>query len=417
MLSKEDNALLTQAGPGTPMGELMRRYWIPALLSEELPAPDCAPIQIKLLGEELIAFRDTNGRVGIMDEHCAHRGTSLFYGRNEECGLRCIYHGWKYDVDGNVVDTPAEPAGSRFKEKLRQTAYPTHEAANMVFVYMGPKEHQPLFPNYEWALADPKTIIVTKSLQDCNYLQGIEGECDSTHLQYLHWNFAASGFMRDYYRREMLEYVTEQADFGMRLVAVRDAGEGQAYVRVSSFVMPVDCWVPARTGSVHFYVPAGDDAHSWRINMRMRVPEEQLGTEQVFWDENYQKKRNIHNHYLQDREAQKNVNFTGMGDVFVTHDSAATETMGPIYDRSKEHLGASDKAVIAVRNYLLRTVRAFQETGEVPNVVTDPAKNRFSHVDVLNEVIDGTDWRTAFPHLTASATTEAPREALVMSRA
>jgi phthalate 4,5-dioxygenase len=416
MLSKEDNELLTRTGRGTPMGELMRRYWIPALLSQELPSPDCPPIQVRLLGEELVAFRDSNGRVGIMDEHCSHRGTSLFYGRNEECGLRCIYHGWKYDVEGNVLDTPAEPAGSRFKDKVRQTAYPTHEAGNLIFVYMGPKEKQPEFPNYEWALADPATINVTKSLQDCNYLQGVEGECDSTHLQFLHWNFAASGFMRDFYRREMLEYVTEQTDFGMRLVAVRDGGEGNAYVRVSSFVMPVDCWVPARTGSVHFYVPAGDDTHSWRINMRMRVPPEERGTEAVFWEDGYVKRQNIRNHYQIDREKQKAENFTGLGPNFVVHDSVATETMGPLYDRSKEHLGTSDRAVIAVRNYLLRTVKDFTNGAEPPNLVTDPAQNRFSHVDVLNDVIEGTDWRKAFPHLTSSATVEAPRLALASSR-
>src|SRR5256885_2613443 len=149
MLSREENQLITRSGPGTPLGELMRRYWVPALLSEEIPEPDCPPVQVKILGEELIAFRDSNGRIGLMDEHCAHRGTSLFYGRNEECGIRCIYHGWKYDVDGNVLDTPAEPAVSRFREKVRQTAYPTHEAGGLVFAYMGPREKQREFPNYE----------------------------------------------------------------------------------------------------------------------------------------------------------------------------------------------------------------------------------------------------------------------------
>src|SRR5689334_17821469 len=133
MLSKEENELVTMAGPGTPLGTLMRRYWIPALLTEEVPTPDCPPVQVRLMGEELVAFRDTNGRVGLVEEHCSHRGTSLFYGRNEDCGLRCVYHGWKYDVDGNILDTPAEPANSVFKEKLHHPAYPTHEAAGMVF--------------------------------------------------------------------------------------------------------------------------------------------------------------------------------------------------------------------------------------------------------------------------------------------
>src|SRR5262247_175251 len=184
MLSKEDNELLTRINPGTPMGNLIRRYWVPALLSEEIHKPDCPPVRVRMLGEELVAFRDSQGRIGVLGERCAHRGTSLFYGRNEECGLRCIYHGWKYDVEGNVLDTPAEPAGSRFKEKLHHPAYPCREAAGIVFTYMGPREKMPLFPNYEFLTAAPGSMRATKSLQDCNYLQGVEGECDSTHLQY-----------------------------------------------------------------------------------------------------------------------------------------------------------------------------------------------------------------------------------------
>src|SRR5262249_47569598 len=161
----------TLTGAGTPMGDLMRRYWLPALLSEEIPAPDCPPVQVRILGENLVAFRDSNGRIGLLDEHCAHRGTSLFYGRNEECGLRCIYHGWKSDVEGNVLDTPAEPAGSRFKEKLPHPASPTHEAGGIVFAYMGPSELKPLFPAYDWASLSAEHCYATKNIQDCNYLQ------------------------------------------------------------------------------------------------------------------------------------------------------------------------------------------------------------------------------------------------------
>ena len=186
MLTKEQNELLTRTDRGTSMGNFTRRYWIPVLLAEELPAPDCPPVQVRIMGEDLVAFRDSLGRVGLLDEHCSHRGTSLFYGRVEECGLRCVYHGWKYDVEGNVLDTPAEPAGTTFKERLKHPAYPTHEAAGVIFAYMGPPERQPLFPNYVWANLPPGHTMVTKSRQDCNYLQGVEGECDSTHLTYLH---------------------------------------------------------------------------------------------------------------------------------------------------------------------------------------------------------------------------------------
>ena len=179
MLSREENEILTRVGASTPMGELMRRYWIPALLSEEIPAPDCPPVRVRLLGEDLVAFRDSHGRIGLLGEHCAHRGTSLFFGRNEECGLRCVYHGWKYDVDGNVLDTPAEPAASDFKKKLRHVAYPCKEVARMIFTYMGPAEKQPLIPGYEWFTLAEEQVCPVKSYLECNYLQGIEGDFDA----------------------------------------------------------------------------------------------------------------------------------------------------------------------------------------------------------------------------------------------
>src|SRR6266545_8392690 len=174
MLTKEENELLCRVGPGTPMGEVFRRYWLPAIRSVDLPEADGAPKRVRLLGEDLVAFRDTNGRVGLIAEKCAHRRASLFYGRNEECGLRCIYHGWKYDVDGAVLDTPAEGTDSTFRARLRHTAYPTHEAAGLVFAYLGPADKQPLFPNYIWASLAADQVSVTKSLQECSYLQGVE---------------------------------------------------------------------------------------------------------------------------------------------------------------------------------------------------------------------------------------------------
>ena len=186
MLSREENELLTRTAPGTPMGELIRRYWIPALLSEEIPGPDCPPVRVRLLGEALVAFRDSQGRASLLDEFCSHRGTFLFFGRNEECGLRCIYHGWKYDVEGKVLETPAEPADSQLRYKVRHKAYPCHEAAGVVFAYMGPKDKIPLFPNYPWLIVPADHVIVTKFFLDCNYLQALEGDCDTSHTAYLH---------------------------------------------------------------------------------------------------------------------------------------------------------------------------------------------------------------------------------------
>jgi len=186
MLPREENDMLTQVSPDKPMGQLMRRYWLPALLASEIPEPDSPPVRVRLLGEDLVAFRDTQGRIGLLDEHCPHRGTSLFFGRNEECGLRCIYHGWKMDVDGKVLDTPAEPADSTLKNKVRQNAYPCREAAGMIWTYMGPRDKQPLLPAYEWMNMPAEKIYVSKSIQECSWLQGLEGECDSSHLSFLH---------------------------------------------------------------------------------------------------------------------------------------------------------------------------------------------------------------------------------------
>ncbi len=403
MLPKELNELLTRTGPGTPMGELMRRYWLPALLSEEIPAPDSPPVQVRLLGEELVAFRDSAGRIGLLAEHCLHRGTSLFYGRNEECGLRCIYHGWKYDVEGRVVDTPAEPAGSTFKDRLRHVAYPTHEVAGIVFAYLGPGA-PPLFPSYCWTTLPPEQTYVTKGLLECNYLQGLEGECDSAHLGFLHQQFTPDGYTALYAQDTAPAYEVEETDFGLRLIALRRANDGRTYVRVSSFVMPVSCWVPARGKENHIYVPA-DDTHAWRYDLGWRDrpvrPEEVHRRAQIGPD--YRRLRTQANHYLQDRELQRTADFTGIED-FLNEDACATETMGPLYDRSGEHLGVSDKAVIAVRRYLIRQVQAFQAGAPLPHRLTDPALDHMGHVDTLAELIPAdTPWRDHFPHLTLAA--------------
>src|SRR5262249_9922676 len=307
MLSKELNKLLTETGPDAPMGQFIRRYWVPALLSEEIPEPDCPPVQVRILGEELVAFRDSQGRVGLLDEHCSHRGTSLFYGRNEECGLRCIYHGWKYDVDGRVLDTPAEPAGSTFRDRLRQPAYPTHEAGGVVFAYLGPREKMPLFPNYRWALLAPEHVYVNKSLLGCNYLQGLEGECDSSHLSFLHRESTLRGEQALLQGDTAPVYEFENTDFGVRLIASRKAGPDATYVRISSLVWPSHCWINGRVAEVHFYTPA-DDTHAWRFDLGM-VPDRPVAPSDLHKSPDigpdYQRYRNIHNHYGQDRQKQR----------------------------------------------------------------------------------------------------------------
>jgi phenylpropionate dioxygenase-like ring-hydroxylating dioxygenase large terminal subunit len=387
------------------MGKLIRRYWIPALLSDEIPEPDCPPVRVHILSERLVAFRDSQGRVGLLEEHCSHRGTSLFFGRNEECGLRCIYHGWKYDMEGNVLDTPAEPAGSDFKSKLKHVAYPTMEAAGIVFAYLGPRDKMPLFPNYEWTLLPKEQTYVTKGLLECNYLQGLEGECDSSHLSFLHREFTALGRRQLFALDSAPAYETEETDFGVRLIATRNAGLDTQYVRVSSFVMPIACWVPARNRETHIYVPV-DDQHAWRYDLgflRDRKPTVEDWNRKSQIGPDYRRLRNLQNNYLQDRQRQATTDYTGIEN-FLNHDGCATESMGPIFDRSQEHLGVSDKAVIAVRKFLINAVKQFEEGQEPPHIVRDPAQNSFSHIDTFAQTIPASvHWRDRFGHLKLSA--------------
>jgi len=394
MLPREDNDLLTQVGPEKPLGKLMRHYWLPALLSEEIPEPDCPPVRVGLLGENLVAFRDSQGRVGLLGEHCAHRGTSLFFGRNEECGLRCIYHGWKYAVDGTVLETPAEPPGSTLKDKVRHTAYPCKEAAGIVWSYLGPTDNVPLLPNYEWMHLPRQNLYVTKSIQDCSWLQGLEGECDSSHLSFLHKNFTGErprgggdGALYAADSAPQLEGI--EMDYGVRMLSCRKIAPDTVYLRVSNIVLPCHGFIP--TGglkgnpegyTIHSHVPI-DDSHSIRYNVHFRrnraiEDDERQHDEEIGSD--FHKRRNLANNYLQDREEQKRESFTGMGAIFLVHDSCATESMGPIYDRTQEHLGVSDMTVIAVRRFLLRAVRAVEAGQEPPHVIRTEAQNDLRHL-------------------------------------
>lgn len=394
MLPREDNEMLTQIGPDKPMGKLMRSYWIPALLACEIPEPDCPPVRVRLLGEDLVAYRDTDGRVGLLGEHCPHRGTSLFFGRNEECGLRCIYHGWKMDVDGKVLETPAEPAGSTLKDKVRHAAYPCREAAGIIWTYMGPKEQMPLLPNYEWMNLPPEKLYVSKSIQDCSWLQGLEGECDSSHLSFLHRSFTGErprgGGDGAFYAADTAPTLEGfDMDYGVRMISCRKIAADKIYLRVSNIVMPCHGFIP--TGGVkgnpegytiHSHVPV-DDFHSMRYNIHFRRNRNIEADERQHEDEigpDFVKIRNLQNDYLIDRDKQKRENYTGMGPIFMVHDACATETMGPIYDRTQEHLGVSDMTVIHVRKFMLNAARAVAAGKEPPHVIRSAEQNDVRHV-------------------------------------
>ncbi len=403
MLSTEDNDLITRTDNGAVLGQLMRRYWLPALLSEEIPERDGRPVRVRILGEELVAFRNSEGRIGLLGEHCSHRGTSLFFGRNEEKGLTCIYHGWKYDVEGNVLDTPGEPDRSVIRDKVTHLSYPTHEVAGIIWAYLGPREKLPLFPNYRFTQAPKENVYVTKVLLECNWLQGLEGECDSVHVAIMHHGGQKFGRGKPVLQDLAAEYETEETDFGVRMIATRTQPDPKEhYVRVSSFVMPVEVWVPVFNREIHMYVPI-NDTRTWRYDLgylnRPVKPEDVHRRSSIGPD--YRKTPNLSNDYLQDPEMIRNQNFTGIKEIMV-QDACATETMSytGIFDRTQEHLGVSDKAIIAMRNYLLRTVKAFERGEEPPHIITDPAKNDMTHIDSIHEVFPAEEsWREHWPYL------------------
>lgn len=397
MLTREENEILVHTGPGTPMGEYLRRYWTPVLLAEELPGPDCPPVRVRVLGERLIAFRDTQGRLGLLDEFCPHRLTSLFWGRNEECGLRCAYHGWKFDVHGNCVDMPSEPPEYGFKQRVHTTAYPAREWGGLIWAYLGPADKQPALPEYEWALVPAGHRFVSKRLQESNYLQAVEGGIDSSHVSFLHSTpglehhaSTTAGLQAPYmWRDKAPRFTVNRAPYGLLIGARRDAEADSYYWRVTQYLLPTATMIPGpHHGRAplngHVWVPI-DDHNCWNFSITW-LPSRPLTAAEVedlksgntihagVDPRTYIPFRNQRNDYLIDREAQKTETFSGITGLS-EQDSAVQESMGPIVDRTREHLGTSDTAVIAARRLLLREVRALQR-GEEPAACRDAAVYR-----------------------------------------
>jgi phenylpropionate dioxygenase-like ring-hydroxylating dioxygenase large terminal subunit len=376
MLSKKENELLTKVGPGTPMGEFIRRYWIPALLSEEIPQPDGAPVRVRILGEELVAFRDTEGRLGLLEEYCPHRRASLVYGRNEENGLRCIYHGWKMDVEGNVVDMPCGPPGTAFKNKVKHKAYPTREAAGIIWAYLGPPEKIPGFRVFEWMRLPETNCHTVKIFQECNYLQAVEGGVDSSHISWLHRDFHRSGDLKLASLDGAPRIELQDTPYGFCYAAIRmTPNPSEQFVRITPFILPFHTIVPFAKNqprNFHAWVPI-DDENTWTYFMHYSRnepvdPEAHKAPFELDWE--YRKRRNLRNMHLQDRELMKSKNFSGIPHI-PTQDHAVQESMGPIVDRTKERLGASDIAVIHLRRLLLKAVGEFMEGREPPGL--DPS--------------------------------------------
>jgi phthalate 4,5-dioxygenase oxygenase subunit len=387
MLSAHDNEILTRTGPGTPMGDLFRRFWIPVALAEELPHPDSDPIRLKVLGENLVAFRDTNGNVGLLDNFCPHRRASLFFGRNEECGLRCVYHGWKFDINGDCVDMPSEPAESNFKDKVKITAYPTQEFGSVIWAYMGPPDLKPELPQFEWALVPESHRLVTRWTQDSNFMQAVEGEIDSAHISYLHSTFkredgaggATSTFAGS--KKGAPELTIKETDYGFIYGARRDAGEnGESnWWRATQWLLPAFSLIAGKgwPRGGHMYFPQDDEhisAWEYAYNPNEPLTEEQriegrtkfkiFPTTHTLPDgsitDTFRMEANESNDFLMDRQAQREWSYTGI--TGGRHqDMAMTLSMGLISNREGEHLGTSDKAIITARRRLIQMARDLQE--------------------------------------------------------
>ena len=434
MLSIEQNEYLTRVGEGTPMGALLRSYWLPLLYSDELAERDGAPVRVQLLGERLIAFRDSAGRVGLLDHRCPHRGASLFFGRNEDEGLRCAYHGWKFDVAGRCVDVPSEGENCPLVGKPMARSYPCAEANGIIWTYMGSGDLPPL-PTMGWARVPAERKTRLKYMRHCNWLQAMEGDFDSAHLGFLHRNLAAAapaGFSKveggDALRpivaidtRPVIDVRENSA--GVMYGASRNTPEGQSYWRVTQFHLPFYTSIPAYGGlnRLKIWVPM-DDHHTmvweanWSATTDLSEPQQDGTAGRVGpsgflpdtddWHGRGRFAARAENDYLIDRERQKTVNFTGMEDATPIQDAAMQESMGPIVDRRLEHLVASDAAIVRMRRCLFGAAEALATKQALPAGVAEPA---LYHSHGEQGVGGGEGWEQEYARLMAAQYAELNR--------
>jgi phenylpropionate dioxygenase-like ring-hydroxylating dioxygenase large terminal subunit len=407
----EENKLLTQTGPGAPCGELMRRFWQPAALSEELP-PGGAPLPITLLGEELVLFRDHLGGLGLIDGHCAHRGADLSYGRLEDGGLRCIYHGWLYDVNGKIVDMPGEVDGGKgLRDSICHKAYRVKERNGVIFAYLGPGE-PPLFPSYQFLNAPPDRSFAIKLYSECNYLQGNEGNIDLAHLSFLHYNYntlkryGIGGELKPLDSRGAAPgkevYDAELTAYGVRSYKIwRNAKPGFYHLYVTEFVLPNLTTFGgggyAMGGySVNWHVPI-DDARHWKYTFMYSTTEpisvETLRRTRAQMTPDYRPLNNRANRYDQRRQSMREEGYCGLGLNFQIQDLCVTEGMGAIMDRTREHLTAMDRPMIAARKLLLKAINDLREGREPANVARDPQRNHFQLVACEDLVPESMPWK------------------------
>jgi len=390
MLSHAQNDLLTRTGPGTPGGKLLRSYWQPIATSEEMPIGG-NPMPIRILGEDLVLFRDDKDQLGFIGLHCPHRATDLSYGRVENGGLRCLYHGWLFDINGKCIDQPAEPEDKKFCHKVRHTAYPVKEYGGVIWTYMGEGE-APLIPAFQFLDCPPEKRIAFRVIQECNWLQGLESSTDPGHTSYLHRMSAGATDERSGVEARLFSEDTrprlsiENTSYGCRIYAMRRMATGENYLRVNNYIYPCGTTPVTELPGVRgyqgrWYVPRDDYSHTrFEFFYKSRaLDKDQLRTirgQNVGPDNRHI--RNAANRYLQDRDEQKRDDtFCGMGRYIPAHDAFAIETQGAIQDRTLEHLGSTDIVIIEVRKALLNAIKQMQDGDEAPGLLHDARQNNF----------------------------------------
>jgi phthalate 4,5-dioxygenase oxygenase subunit len=417
MMTQEENDLLCRVEGDAPMGQIMRRHWIAACLSEEVAEADGKPIKVRLLGEDLVVFRDSKGRIGVLDEYCSHRRASLVFARNEECGLRCLYHGWKFDVDGNIVEMASEPANSLIPDRVKHKSYPAREAGGFIWAYMGPADEMREFEPPAFAPTPDARVSATKVRVRCNWAQILEGQIDSAHSSSLHSSDMLPADVEVAKATEATwlrpsndkapRFQIERTSYGFRYAAIRRPIMNEAthdYIRTTVYIAPFTALIPPNSSynvatvltpeddnTTIFYFIAwagadktGIDADTWRKFNKL-----QWG---VDVDEHFNGVRTRDNLYQQDRAAMKAGNFTGINGI-PNQDIAMWESMGPISDRSKDRVGASDTAVVAFRRLMVEAARDVK-SGKPALGTTEPHIAHATISSYEGVVPKTTNWRS-----------------------
>lgn len=396
-MRREENELICRVGPGTPMGEVFRRYWTPIADAKQLSDVNGDPLRVRFCGEYYVAFRDTDGKLGLLDELCPHRGTSLALGRNEEGGLRCIYHGWKFAVDGQLLDAPNHP-DPKFCAHFKANSYPVREAGGLIWGYFGPRDKEPAFPDYAFMQAPPEQRYLVRVDVKCNYLQLLEGGLDSSHVGILHADVARPGWNKGTFSRSgdpnnpgglavddnAPELSMETTSFGFHYAALRKGANGAQSVRIVPFIWPSARIIPApERQATLFEVPIDDENTSTYLigvgphsGDRPRNLRASGLDDPRYWSEpDRQFRATWENRFGQDRARMKRKESWSGFRGFEPEDAAVALSMGPIYDRTKEHLVPADGAIVHLRRLLLEAARGVAE-GKDPPVLPSLAKVR-----------------------------------------